>query len=102
MWRDDLQARATTRPSAWRRPSVAGFRHEETLELLRAWAARQSRPLPDGEIVSVVASAFARPFPYTYGCHDEVIRAFCPYSGRLFDCADYRDQHPRSGRDGAV
>ena len=104
MWRGDLPP-GTRNNAAIRLASafrLAGSTHAETLELLRAWAARQSQPLPDAEIASVVASAHARPYPYGYGCHDEVIRSFCPYAGRLFDCADYREQHPRSGRSRAT
>jgi hypothetical protein len=102
MWRGDL-APGTRNNAAIRLASafrVAGFTQAETLDLLRGWAARQSRPLPEPEVASVVASAYARPYPYAYGCHDEVIRGFCPYADRLFDCADYREQHPRSGRGG--
>ena len=55
--------------------------------------------LTERELRSVVQSAYVRPYPYTYGCHDEVIRSFCPYVGRLGECDDYRAQHPRSGRD---
>jgi hypothetical protein len=102
LWRGDLRPgsrnnAAIRLASAFR---IAGFTHAETLALLRDWAARQSQPLPDAEIVSVAASAWARPYPYTYGCHDEVIRGVCPYVGHLADCADYWEQHPRSGRDG--
>jgi hypothetical protein len=100
LWRGDLppgtRNNATIRlASAFR---LGGFTNAETLALLRAWAGRQSRPLPDAEIAGVATSAYARPYPYTYGCHDEMIRSFCPYAGRLSDCADYREQHPRSGR----
>jgi hypothetical protein len=77
---------------------LAGYLFPRTLELLRQWNQRQTRPLSAGEIESVVGSAYARPYPYGYGCHDEVIRAYCPYAGRLGDCADYRGQHPRSER----
>jgi Primase C terminal 1 (PriCT-1) len=102
MWRGDLPP-GTRNNAAIRLASafrVAGYMHEEALGLLRGWSARQSRPLPDAEIASVVASAYARPYPYAYGCHDEVIRGFCPYAERLADCTDYREQHPRSGRGG--
>ncbi len=104
MWRADLAPGARNNAairlaSAFR---VAGFGHADTLVLLRAWAASQSQPLAAAEIESVVASAYARPYPYTYGCHDEVVRSFCPYAGRLSDCADYREQHPRSGRTGTT
>jgi hypothetical protein len=77
---------------------LAGHTREETLGLMLAWNRRQRIDLPETEIRSVVHSAYARPYPYTYGCHDEVVRSFCPYVGRLNDCADYREQHPRSGR----
>ena len=102
LWRGDLPP-GTRNNAAIRLASalrLAGFAHAETRDLLRGWAARQSKPLPDAEIASVVASAYARPYPYTYGCHDEVIRGFCPYADRLLDCDDYREQHPRSGRGG--
>jgi hypothetical protein len=77
---------------------LAGYAREQTLDLLLGWNRRQHRGLPEAEIRSVVHSAYARPYPYNYGCHDEVIRSFCPYVGRLNACADYREQHPRSGR----
>ncbi len=77
---------------------LAGYTRSDTLDLLQSWNRRQPHPLSAHEVRSVVSSAYVRPYPYTYGCHDEVIRSFCPYAGRLSDCADYRDQHPRSGR----
>ena len=80
---------------------LAGYDRDETAALLREWAARQRRPLPAGELSAVVASAYARPYPYTYGCHDEVIRAACPFADRLGDCPDYRAGHPRAQRDPA-
>lgn len=77
---------------------LAGYRRQQTQELLLSWNQRQRIALPERELRSVVQSAYARPYPYNYGCHDEVIRSFCPYAGRLGDCEDYRAQHPRSGR----
>jgi hypothetical protein len=76
---------------------LAGYDETRTLDLLRAWNHRQHTPLPEAEIRSVAHSAYARPYPYTYGCYDEVIRTFCPYVGRLHECADYHERHPRSG-----
>ncbi len=73
--------------SAFRR---AGCIFPRALELLRRWNERQTRPLSAREIESVVSSAYARPYPYGYDCHDEVIRGFCPYVDHLGDCADYR------------
>jgi hypothetical protein len=78
---------------------LAGYSRDDTTELVLGWNRRQPSGLPEREIRSVVQSAYARPFPYNYGCHDEVIRSFCPYVGRLDECEDYRQRHPRSGRD---
>jgi hypothetical protein len=78
---------------------LAGYSRNHTTELLLGWNRRQPSGLPEGEIRSVVQSAYARPYPYNYGCHDEVIRSFCPYVGRLNECDDYRQRHLRSGRD---
>jgi len=77
---------------------LAGHTRQQTEELLLSWNQRQRIDLAERELRSVVQSAYARPYPYTYGCHDEVIRSFCPYVGRLGECEDYRAQHPRSGR----
>ena len=76
---------------------LAGCDRDQTAALLHDWAARQRQPLPARELDAVVDSAYARPYPYTYGCHDEVIRAACPFAGRLGDCPDYRAGHPRAG-----
>lgn len=74
----------------------AGYDHDLTRQLLLDWNRRLSQPLPEREVLSVIRSAFARPFPYNYGCHDEVIRQFCPYRDHLLDCAIYRRQHARA------
>jgi len=79
---------------------LAGYSREDGAALLARWNQRQRVALPDRELQAVVHSAYARPFPYMYGCHDEVIRAVCPYAHALHDCADYRELHPRSGRAG--
>jgi hypothetical protein len=104
LWRGDVPPGARNNAairlaSAFR---LAGFTRAETLALLRSWAARQSRPLDDAEIMGVVGSAYVRPYPYAYGCHDEVIRGVCPYAGHLLDCADYREQRFRAGMDGGT
>jgi hypothetical protein len=78
---------------------LAGYGRAATAALLRDWAARQRQPLSARELEAVAASAHARPYPYTYGCHDEVIRAACPFAGRLGECPDYRAGHPRAERD---
>jgi len=78
---------------------LAGYTADQTRALLLAWNARLRNGLPESEIIAVVHSAYVRPYPYAYGCHDEVIREFCPYVGRLADCEDYRALHRRSERD---
>jgi hypothetical protein len=75
---------------------LAGFGEAATLAWLADWNHRQPVALSDRELRGVVRSAFARPYPYTFGCHDEVIRSFCPYVGRLTECEDYRTHHPRA------
>lgn len=100
MWRADLSPGnrnnvAIRLASAFR---LAGYTRAQSLDLLYGWAARQTQALPAQEIESVVHSAYIRPYAYTYGCHDEVIRSFCPYAGHLADCSDDRTQHPRSER----
>jgi hypothetical protein len=77
---------------------LAGHPHADTRALLLEWNERCGIGLPLQELASVVHSAYARPYAYAYGCHDEVVRGFCPYVGRLAECEDYRAQHPRSGR----
>jgi len=79
---------------------LAGYARERALELLLAWNQRQPIALPEHEVRGVVQSAYARPYAYAYGCHDEVVRSFCPYTDRLHACEDYRAHHPRSGRVG--
>lgn len=76
---------------------LAGYDRPRTLALLVEWDRRQPTPLPESEIRAVVASAYARPYPYTYGCHDDVIRAFCPFVGRWNECVDYRTFHRSVG-----
>lgn len=95
MWRADVAPggrnnAAIRLASAFR---LAGYGRDETAALLRDWAARQRRPLPARELDAVTDSAYARPYPYTYGCHDEVVRAACPFAGRLGECPDYRAGH---------
>lgn len=77
---------------------LAGYTEAQTRGLLRDWNRRHRIDLPERELDGVVASAYARPYPYTFGCHDEVIREVCPFVERWQECADYRELHPRSGR----
>jgi hypothetical protein len=71
----------------------AGYDQTQTSEVLHEWNRKLTAPLPERELQSVVRSAFARSFPYAYGCHDEVIQWFCPYRNNLLDCEIYRQQH---------
>lgn len=72
----------------------AGYTEGHTQTILQQWNAKLAHPLPERELRAVVRSAFARPFPYAYGCHDEVIRHFCPFRDNLWQCEIYRRQHP--------
>ncbi|MCX8072931.1 MAG: primase C-terminal domain-containing protein [Candidatus Binatia bacterium] len=73
----------------------AGYSELHTRNILRAWNQRLTRPLKERELQSVIRSAYARPFPYAYGCHDEVMRRFCPFRDHLLACDLYRQQHPQ-------
>lgn len=77
----------------------AGYTEEFVADFLERWNARLTHPLPEREVHAVVRSAYARPFPYNYGCHDEVIRLFCPYRDSLLACEYYRAQHRKAGGD---
>ncbi|GBD24971.1 hypothetical protein HRbin30_00285 [bacterium HR30] len=77
----------------------AGYPQAQTNDILVAWNRKLTAPLPERELRSVVRSAYARAFPYGYGCHDEVIRLFCPFRDRLLDCPVYRQQHPERAAD---
>jgi hypothetical protein len=78
---------------------LAGYEPNQSLALLREWAARQTHPLPTEEIENVVHSAYVRPYAYSYGCQDPVIRAFCAYAGHPEDCPNHPARHPRSAPD---
>lgn len=82
--------------SAFRR---AGYSRAETTQFLSEWNLRLATPLPQRELQSVIRSAYARPFPYAYGCHDEVIRLYCPFREHLMSCEVYRNQHPERSAD---
>ncbi len=75
----------------------AGYQREFVTQFLLDWNHRLHHPLPEREVLAVVRSAFARPYPYNYGCHDEVIRSFCPFREHLLDCEFYRAQHRKAG-----
>ncbi len=77
----------------------AGYTLAQSSAILGEWNRRLTVPLPARELQSVIRSAYARAFPYAYGCHDEVIRLFCPFRDRLFDCEVYRKQHLQQGAD---
>jgi hypothetical protein len=94
MWRSSIPAGnrnniAIRLASAFR---IGGHSREETESLLLAWNHRQRLPLVEREVLAVVASAYARPYPYAYGCHDEVIRSFCPFADRLDECEHRRNE----------
>ncbi|MBI5014911.1 MAG: primase C-terminal domain-containing protein [Deltaproteobacteria bacterium] len=51
---------------------------EEVEALLLAWNRQNPEPLDAAEVEHVVASAFAPPAPYRYGCRDPLIEPWCP------------------------
>jgi len=57
---------------------LSGLTETETRARLLRWNEQYAIALPAWELDSVVRSAFQHPFPYRYGCRDEILRSFCP------------------------
>ncbi len=57
---------------------LLGLSMDETNDKLLEWNQRNGIELPADEIHSVIRSAYQHRFPYRYGCHDEILRHFCP------------------------
>ena len=55
-----------------------GFSKEQTLQKLIEWNEKGPAGISSHEITRVAASAYQHPFPYRYGCRDEILRHFCP------------------------
>jgi len=57
---------------------LLGLGAEEANDQLRQWKTRNAIEIADEELSRVVRSAYQHRFPYRYGCHDEILRKFCP------------------------
>ena len=57
---------------------LLGLSPEETDDKLQEWNERNDIGLPLDELHNVTRSAFQHRFPYRYGCHDPILRQFCP------------------------
>lgn len=57
---------------------LLGLLEEETRQKLAEWNEKNDVGLPDHELQAVLRSAYQHPFPYRYGCRDEILRHFCP------------------------
>lgn len=66
-----------------------GFSRKEAGEFLMKWNADNSILLPGYELLSIIRSAYSRPFLYCYGCNDEILKRFCPYKNRN-ECMEYK------------
>jgi len=55
-----------------------GLTEEEVCDELQKWNATQDIQLPLDELLNVARSAYHHRFPYRYGCHDVILRRFCP------------------------
>ncbi len=58
---------------------LLGLTEEEAEEKLFEWNQKHSIELPSYELHNVIRSAYQHPFPYRYGCRDEILRRFCPF-----------------------
>jgi primase-like protein len=57
---------------------LLGLSEEETSQKMTEWNEKNRIELPPAELKSVVRSAYQHPFPYRYGCRDQILRGFCP------------------------
>ena len=57
---------------------LLGLSAEEANDQLRQWKNHNEIEITDEELSRVVRSAYQHRFPYRYGCHDEILRKFCP------------------------
>jgi hypothetical protein len=57
---------------------LLGLCAEEANDKLRQWKDQNAIEITDEELSRVVHSAYQHRFPYRYGCHDQILRKFCP------------------------
>ncbi len=57
---------------------LLGLSAEEANDRLRQWKDHNAIEIADEELIRVVRSAYQHRFPYRYGCHDEILKKFCP------------------------
>jgi hypothetical protein len=57
---------------------LLGLSAEEANDQLRQWKDHNDIEITDEELSRVVRSAYQHRFPYRYGCHDEILKKFCP------------------------
>ncbi|MGZ8532553.1 MAG: hypothetical protein ACXW6J_18410 [Candidatus Binatia bacterium] len=71
---------ATTARSVWPRSfRLLGLSAEEWQMNLHVWNDQNDIDLPNGELASVVRSAYRHRFPYRYSCRDAVLRRSVPW-----------------------
>ena len=61
---------------------LLGLSAAECQKKLHEWNDKNDIDLPHEELASVVRSAYQHRFPYRYGCHDGVLRRYCPLRER--------------------
>lgn len=75
---------------------LMGLSAEECAKKLFDWNEQKRIELASDELASVVHSAYQHRFPYRYGCHDAVLRRYCPLKSEA-DCrAAVAGKFPRS------
>ncbi len=57
---------------------LLGLSEAEAREKLTEWNSKNQIELSSRELNNVTRSAYHHPFPYRYGCRDEILRRFCP------------------------
>jgi len=68
---------------------LSGFSKEKSIKLIVSWNKNNSIDLPLEELLKSVESAYNSAIPYDYGCNDEIIKEFCPFTDKR-KCENYR------------
>ncbi|MBI4398677.1 MAG: primase C-terminal domain-containing protein [Candidatus Omnitrophica bacterium] len=70
-----------------------GLDAEISRDLIGEWNTKHAIGLSERELEHTLKSAYARPYPYHYSCHDQIVQNHCPL-GSVHRCDEWVKQHP--------
>lgn len=71
-----------------------GLSEGKSRELIYQWNERYGIGLTERELEHTLHSAYARPYPYRYGCHDPILQHFCSHEN-FHECDEWRREMGR-------